>query len=272
MTDSKLSPPQTRAQDVAFVDQCSLEGLRSALPLCWSTPTGIPPSPKRDYRSHYAYLGWDELNNTQAWAYLSDFELVLRLVDFSDLRPVLAQRLGWTSARGKRPFDPLSMFLLTSWQIVNDWSRAKTLRNIQHPRNADYAQWFGFENGIFPSEGGMRYFLTTLGRLSEVDGDTVTVELDKGEAVEIAIQYLNQLIAGAVVLILEAHLVTPEAWQKAWVCPDGMIHDAASRMRCTSVQDSCYQHTSSTEPRPCPAKEKDDPRRGCDCDTSACAG
>ena len=271
MTDCQITPRQTRAQDVAFVRDCSLAGLRSALPLRWSTPAGTPPSPKRDYCSHYVYLGLDELQDPQAWAYLSDFDLVLRLVDFSGLRPVLAQRLGWTSACGRRPFDPLSMFLLTSWQIVNGWSRAETLRNIQHPRYADYAQRFGFEDGLFPSEGGMRYFLTTLGHLSQVAGHTVPVELDKGERVEIAIQYLNQLVAGAVMLILDAHLVSPETWQKAWVCPDGMIHDAASRMCCTSVQDSCYRPTSPAEPRPCPAKERDSPRRGCDCHTLACA-
>jgi hypothetical protein len=92
MTDAKLTPPQTRAQDIAFVRQCNLEGLRSALPLCWPTPTGTPPSPKRDYRSHYVHLGWDDLTDPQAWAYLSDFDLVLRLIDFSGLRPVLAQR------------------------------------------------------------------------------------------------------------------------------------------------------------------------------------
>ena len=48
-----------------------------------------------------------------------------------------------------------------------------------------------------------------------------------------------------------------------------MIHDAASRMRCSSVTDTCYQPTSPHNPRPCPAKEKE--RRGCDCDTTACA-
>ncbi len=48
-----------------------------------------------------------------------------------------------------------------------------------------------------------------------------------------------------------------------------MIHDAASQMRCASVQASCYQPTTLQTPRPCPAKE--DGRRGCDCDTLACA-
>ena len=44
-----------------------------------------------------------------------------------------------------------------------------------------------------------------------------------------------------------------------------MIHDAAARMRCASVQASCYQQA----PRPCPAQDKE--RQGCDCDTLACA-
>jgi len=48
-----------------------------------------------------------------------------------------------------------------------------------------------------------------------------------------------------------------------------MIHDAASRMHCASVQVSCCQPTSLQTPRPCPAKEEG--RRGCDCDTLACA-
>ena len=46
---------------------------------------------------------------------------------------VLAQCLGWTSARGKKPFDPVSMFLLLGWQITNGWSRAQTLRNLRDP-------------------------------------------------------------------------------------------------------------------------------------------
>lgn len=45
-----------------------------------------------------------------------------------------------------------------------------------------------------------------------------------------------------------------------------MIHDAASRQRCTTVQESCYQPA----PRPCPAREEKG-RRGCDCATPACA-
>jgi hypothetical protein len=160
------------------------------------------------------------------------------------------------------------MFLLQGWQIVNGWKRAKTLDNLSDPRYADYAERFGFQEGVYPTEGGMRYFLTALGRHSEVEGDTVLVEREGEEPVEVAIQYLNQFLAGAVTLIREAGLLSPEAWNQAQVCPDGMLLHAASRLRCASVRKSCYQPTSSDNLRPCPAKQKE--RQGCDCDTLAC--
>ena len=112
MAALELSPPQTRAQDEAFVRQCSLSGLRPQLPLRWPTPADAPPSPKKQYRSHYVYLGFDDLDDPATWKELSAFDLVLRLVDFSGLRPMLAQLLGWISARGWCPFDPISLFLL----------------------------------------------------------------------------------------------------------------------------------------------------------------
>jgi hypothetical protein len=48
-----------------------------------------------------------------------------------------------------------------------------------------------------------------------------------------------------------------------------MLHQAASRLRWASVQESGYQPTSSESPRPCPAKDND--RQGCNCDTTTCA-
>lgn len=270
------SPAETRAHDPVFVRDCSLQGLRDRLPLCWPTPPHIPPSPKRSYRSHYAYpapglgqaAGWQELLNPLAWAHLSHFDLVLRLVDFSGLRPVLAQRLGWTSARGQVPFDPVSMFLLLGWQIDQRWSRTDLLKKLADPRYADYARRFGFDNDVYPTEGGVRYFLTALGYHSDASGDVVLVGEDDDSTTAVAIQYLNQLLAGAVTLMHNAGLLSPEAWAQALVCPDGMLQEAASRLRCASVQDSCYQPTSAHQPRPCPAKDKG--REGCTCDTLAC--
>ena len=93
----------TRAQDALFISQCSLAGLQAKLPLPWPTPPDTPPCPKRTYRSHYAYRGWQDLLNSATGDNLSDFDLCLRLIDFSGLRPDLAQRLGWISASALRP-------------------------------------------------------------------------------------------------------------------------------------------------------------------------
>jgi len=263
-----LTPEQTRAQDALFVAQCSLSGLRERLPLQWPTPAHMPPSPKQRYRSAYVYLGWSDLEDANKWEHFSEFDWVLRLVDFSGLRPVLAHLLGWTSARGWDPFDPVSMFLLSGWQICSRWTRAETLRNLRHPRYVDYAQRFGFRNAIYPTEGGLRYFLTTLGRNSDQAGEVVSVEYGN-TAVPVAVQMLNQLLAQAVQLLCQAGLFSQQTWQQALICPDGQIHEAASRMRCSVVTETCYRPTNPENPRPCAAKDKG--LHSCDCDTLVCA-
>jgi len=270
--DADCDAPTARARDHLFIRHCSLKGLAAKLPLAWPTPPGTPPSPKQRYRSSYTYAGWQDLRDPAIWEHLSDLDLCLRLIDFTGLRPVLAQRLGWTSARGWTPFDPLSLFLLVGWQITNNWNRTQTLANLRAPLYAGYAQRFGFENGIVPSEGGLRYFLTTLGARSQSPDHTISVSLDETRTVAVAVEHLNQLIAGSVTLIRNAGLISDGAWQKALVCPDGMLHDAASHMRCAFVQNSCYApRDPQTHTRPCPAKAADTPRKGCACDTIACA-
>jgi hypothetical protein len=165
-------------------------------------------------------------------------------------------------------FDPVSIFLLHGWQVTQGWSRAEVLSQVQKRRNADYAHLFGFVGGDFPTEGGLRYFLTALGTNSAQADQTVTLAEGEGEGVTVAVQMLNDLIAQSVALIRQAGLLSPEAWEQALVCPDGMIHTAASKMRCVFVGESCYQPTSPEQPRSCPAQERD--KQGCACDIPAC--
>jgi hypothetical protein len=241
-----------------------MAGLQGRLPLEWSTAADTPPSPKKSYRSAYQYMGWGELGKPASWGTMSEFDIMLRLVDFSGIRDELAQCLGWTSAKGQVPYDPVSLFLLHCWQIFNGWSRAKTLRNLSKPRYADYAQLFGFQQGVFPTEGGLRHFLTVLGENSERADKGVSVHKGDG-VIEIAVEQLNQIIAQSVELIRNAGVLSETTWQQALICPDGQIHEAASRMRCQTVTESCYE----PGPRPCPAKAKGS--RGCDCDSLDCA-
>jgi hypothetical protein len=271
MGATSLTPAQTRAQEALFVSQCSLAGLQNSLPLKWPTPPEIPTSPKKSYRSEYVYP-WQaalaDLHEVWAWKDLSDFDLLLRLVDFSGLRPVLAHLLGWKSGRGWEPFDPVSFFLLTAWQIANRWERSQSLKNLADDRYADYAGWFGFPNRVYPTEGGVRYFLTTLGRNSVANQETVAVQQGE-EVIRVQVQKLNLLLVEAVGVMRQAPVLNSKAWEEALLCPDGQIHDAASNVRCISVSESCYQPCTPESPRHCPAKDKE--RRGCDCDRLACA-
>jgi len=260
----ELTASAQRAQDRHFVTTCSWSALRDRVPLPWPTPPDTPPSPKKHYRSHYLSPGHADLNDLTAWEHLNDFDLVLRLVDFTGLRPVLAQRLGWVSACGFTPFDPISFFLLNGWQLTNHWTRAETLTHLRDKRYADYAERFGFEHGVWPTEGGVRYFLTALGEHSEWK----TITVDDEQSLQIGWQRLNDLIVQSVELLRIAGLLSPDAWSQALICPDGMLHAAASRMNCTAVTDTCYQPSSPEALRGCAAKEKE--HQGCACDTLAC--
>jgi hypothetical protein len=270
---ARLSPAATRAQDPLLLHGCSLQGLRDRLPLRWPTPEGTPPSPKKRYRSHYTYQGWEDLENAaplvpergEGWRDCGDFDLVLRLVDFSGLRDVLAALVGWTSGRGWVPFDPVSIWLLLAWQLANGWSRAQTLRHLREERYRDYARRFGFHDGVHPTEGGLRHFLTALGR-NTGDQDGLVAE---ARGLRVGVEPLNTLLAQSVLLLREAGLITDAAWDRALLCPDGMLHVAASAVRCTAVSAGCYQPTSPATPRLCPARQKG--RQGCGCDTAACA-
>ena len=271
MGATRTAPEQARAEDGQFVSQCSLLGLQKSLPLKWPTPPDIPASPKKRYRSTYVYPWQAEVADPAqvlTWKDLSDFDLLLRLVDFSGLRPVLAHLLGWQSGRGWEPFDPVSFFLLVTWQIANRWQRSQTLRNLADERYADYAGWFGFQKGVYPSEGGVRYFLTTLGYISDASHETISVEKGQ-EIIQIAVQQLNLLLVEAVGVMRQVPVLSPQAWEEALLCPDGQIHDAAAKVRCISVSESCYQPCTPEKPRHCPAKDKE--RRGCDCDHLSCA-
>ena len=252
--DAPLDAAEARRLSQDFLARAAIGALKGRLPLPWPTPPNTPPSPKRRYRSTYQAPKPDclpALADLDAWASLGPFDLVLRLIDFSPLRPILAKRLYQPSALGRVPFDPVSLFLLFGWQLTNRWNRLEVLRHLREARYADYALTFGFggsgraDKGPLPSESGYRYFLTTLGK-----------------------EPLHDLLVQSMDLVKLADLIPEQTQRAATVSFDGQIHDAASRLRCQSVQASCYQPTTSEAPRPCPAREKG--QIGCPCDSLAC--
>jgi len=97
-------PEDTRIQQATFVNNCRISALQDRLPLRWGPGAHTPPSPKKSYRTHYQDPGWEGLQDPAAWKEHDNFELLLRLMDFSDLRDQLAIHSGWTLAKGKVPF------------------------------------------------------------------------------------------------------------------------------------------------------------------------
>lgn len=243
---AELTASQQRSADSALVASLSFSSLLAKLPLSLPHPPDCPPAPKPRYRSQYTYLGHNDLLEPAVWATLSSFDLALRLIDFSSLEAPLARIVYAPSAKGHVPFHPVSMFLLHSWRILSRWHRTETLGKLAEARYDDYRQAFGFFKGIYPTEGGLRHFETMLGR-----------------------QNGNELIAQTVELARAIGILSQRAIERGTFSVDGMIHDAASRMRCSSVDDACYKARSESAPRVCRAKEEKG-RKGCDCTAQAC--
>jgi len=89
-----------------FRDTFQWEVVRPLLPLRLVALPDAPPWEPRRCRSFYIWLPPDDIRSADDWNGLDDFDLVLRLFDFSPWRPTLAQR--FRSHLGPPPFDPLT--------------------------------------------------------------------------------------------------------------------------------------------------------------------
>jgi len=236
---------EKRAQNLKALMPFRLHTLKEKLPLVLPHDPNLPPSPKPRYRSAYRYLGFDDLNEETLKTF-SPFEIGARLFDYSSLELLLAAHIYKASAKGQVPFHPMSMYLLSLYRRERNLSRHEVLRILRHPEEGKVLRrCTGFGND-FPSESGLRYFEGQL-----------TPELQ---------QEINALQLDA--LYLAGLLPTkPEADEnpKVTLSFDGMLHQARSRLRCSSVKASCYEPA----PRPCPAKQKG--KQGCECGDKECA-
>jgi hypothetical protein len=239
----KATAIQKRAQNAEALAPFALETLGNRLPLVLPRDLNLPPSPKPRYRSAYRYLGADNLNEETLWTF-SCFEIAVRIFDYSHLEPLLAAHIYVASAKGQVPFHPVSMYLLSLYRRERNLSRHEVLRILRHPEDGRTLRWCtGFKDD-FPSESGLRYF----------EGQFTPDLQREVNALQLDALYQAGLLS-----------IKPDSQDKATISFDGMLHEARSRMRCSSVKASCYQ----SAPRPCPAQEKG--KRGCDCDDENCA-
>ena len=108
--------PQDSDGLISGQDSSPESSLRPHLPFRLAVPNWLP----RLCRSHDQWLPPDDLHSVEDQRGMDDFDLMLRLFDFSAWRPILGQR--FTSLFGPPPFDPVSLglaWVLARWR---DWS------------------------------------------------------------------------------------------------------------------------------------------------------
>ncbi len=213
-----------------------------------------PPAPPvwqpRCCRSHYLWLPPEETltASIQTWQGLDDFDLMLRLFDFSAWRPILGQRFA--SQFGPPPFDPVSLglsWLLARWRGWS-WPQLGTeLHSVE--RGQGYVRRLGFDQADLPSASAFRMALQ----------DTPLAWV-----VQCADSLALSLLAYG---LLPNHSTFPHDPPERGVsiAIDSQLVAARSHMRCRHMCANCFLPPAQ---RQCAARA--DGQEGCACDTAAC--
>ena len=239
-----LPAAERRLEVAGFVETMCWSNIRPLLPLQLPTPGEVPPWSGRWCRSHYRWLPDEDLHLQG----LNDFDLVLRLFDFSAWRPYLAQR--FRSQLGPPPFDPLSIglcFLLARWR---KWDWSDLLTELHSPeRGRGYCRRLGFHPKDLPCASTLRMaFTNTLpDSLLACEDSLVKALMDYG--------------------LVPTHSTFPgdPHTRGVSIATDCQLIHARSRMRCRHQNDNCFEPLSR---RVCAAQEAG--KQGCDCDSLDC--
>jgi hypothetical protein len=211
-------------------------------------PPGVPPWQPRYCRSFYTWLPPEEHLSAQDLEGLDDFDLILRLFDFSPWRPILAQRFA--SPLGPPPFDPVSLGLSMLLAVWRTWKWSELLTELHsQERGQGYCQRLGFDPADLPAESTFRMALV----------DT------QGEWLG---QCVDSLALGLMAYgLMPTHSTFPDDPPQRGVslALDSQLVAARSHMRCRHQNEQCFQ---PPQERTCVARQEG--KKGCACDTEAC--
>lgn len=247
---------ERRLLSEAFRHAFRWQTIRPLLPLRLVVPGGVPPWRPRRCRSHYRWLpATEDLEDPAAWKGLDDFDLILRLFDFSAWRPVLGQR--FRSALGPPPFDPVSIGLGCLLALWNSWTwqdLGQALHSVERGRG--YCRRLGFEPGdrdghmALPSDSTFRMALqTTPSAVWQQCADSVAQGLMAHGLLPTRSTFPQDPPTRGVSVALDSQLIA-----------------AHSHMRCHHQRAACFLPPAE---RDCAARAAG--HRGCACDSEACA-
>jgi hypothetical protein len=234
---------------VQFMDTFQWSTVYPMLPLRLVVPSDVPPWRPRRCRSYYRWLPPEEILTAQDLQGLDDFDLVLRLFDFSAWRPILAQR--FCSQLGPPPFDPVTLGLSALLARWKGWTWPTLLTELHSlERGAGYCRRLGLVADDLPCTSTFRM------------------------AVHGTQESWVQLCADSLALSLMAYGLIPTRstfpgdppQRGVSIAMDCQLVAARSRMRCRHQNPSCFL---SLDERTCAAREQG--KEGCACDSEACA-
>lgn len=249
MSDTRELPAaQRRLLTEHFVSAFQWDTVRPQLPFRLAIPAEVPVWQPRRCRSYYVWLPPDDICSASDLAGLDDFDLVLRLFDFTAWRPILGQR--FRSQFGPPPFDPVSLGLAGLLARWRNWGWPQLLTELtSSERGLGYRRRLGLQPQDLPALSTLR---TVLG---ETDAPW-------------CLQCHDSLAHGLMALgLIPTHSTFPgdPPERGVSIATDSQLIAARSHMACR------YQNAACLAPRPqrkCAAQA--DGKDGCACDTEAC--
>jgi len=240
-----LSASERRLQLPNFVSMFHWGAMRNLLPLRLPTPGETPAWSGRLCRSHYQWLPVDKSETLDG---LDEFDLMLRLFDFSPWRSYFAQR--FRSQLGPPPFDPLSLGLGIFLAHHQKWDWARLARELRSPtRGLDYCRRLGFAPSDLPVESTFRM------AFNQTDADWFA---------DCQSSLVQGLMAYQLIPTHSTFAGDPTD-QGVSLSTDCQLIASRSHMQCRHQVHACSQ---SATHRACPAREAG--KDGCACDTPAC--
>jgi hypothetical protein len=249
LSESRALPAaERRLQLPYFVETFRWERIRSYLPLQLPTPGKASAWSGRVCRSYYQWLGIEDLPSSAEVLRLDEFDLLLRLFDFSPWRPYLAQR--FRSQYGPPPFDPVSLGLGIFLAHYQSWDWVHLVQELHSPtRGGEYCRRLGFDPADLPAPSTFRMAFAN-------------TQLDWFTACQ------DSLVQGLMAYqLIPTHSTFPgdPTEQGVSLSTDCQLIASRSHMQCSHQVPACSQPTAQ---RACPAREAG--REGCACDTPAC--
>lgn len=244
-----LDAAERRQLTQHFVDTFQWEAIRPWLPLHLVVSSDLPAWQERRCRSHYIWLPPEDTLSADDLAGVDDFDLLLRLFDFSPWRPILAQR--FCSHMGPPPFDPLSIGLATLLARWKRWPWPTLVTELRSKeRGVGYCRRLGFDPDDVPCPSTLRMALN---------------HTDERWVLQCADSLALSLMAYGLIPTQSTFPSDP-AQRGVSMALDSQLVAARSRMRCRYQNADCFLPPAEHS---CAALE--DGKEGCACHTDACA-